>query len=199
MFMAPRESDTTTEIHISHDDICERCMERVQSGWPLNDMESQYKFMVKHVQPLEESWRPVSMEYKPDIIISVHPLMQHIPLWVLKWRGTLKKPVFVTIITDFNTCHRIMVAKRALLDGLESSRTSSIWLAHQAFFLLHNNLEGSVKRRELEMDPKLPAVTLMGGGEGMGPVKKTAKALGDALFDESMGPNWPSRRGYMWP
>ncbi|KAF9591209.1 hypothetical protein IFM89_002864 [Coptis chinensis] len=37
------------------------------------------------------------------------------------------------------------------------------------------------------MDPKLPAVLLMGGGEGMGPVKKTAKALGDALFDESMG------------
>ncbi|KAF9606401.1 hypothetical protein IFM89_025090, partial [Coptis chinensis] len=42
-------------------------------------------------------------------------------------------------------------------------------------------------RDELEMDPKLPAVLLMGGGEGMGPVKKTAKALGDALFNESMG------------
>ncbi|KAF9621603.1 hypothetical protein IFM89_023778, partial [Coptis chinensis] len=40
-----------------------------------------------------------------------------------------------------------------------------------AFFLLLDNLE----------------VLLMGGGEGMGPVKKTAKALGDALFDESMG------------
>ena len=34
------------------------------------------------------------------------------------------------------------------------------------------------------MDPELPAVLLMGGGEGMGPVKKTAKALGESLFDK---------------
>lgn len=42
-------------------------------------------------------------------------------------------------------------------------------------------------RRELELDPELPAVLLMGGGEGMGPVKKTAKALGDVLFDKELG------------
>lgn len=30
----------------------------------------------------------------------------------------------------------------------------------------------------------MQAVLLMGGGEGMGPVKKTAKALGEALFDK---------------
>ena len=46
------------------------------------------------------------MEYKPDIIISVHPLMQHIPLWVLKWQGLQKKVIFVTVITDLNSCHR---------------------------------------------------------------------------------------------
>lgn len=45
------------------------------------------------------------MEYKPDIIISVHPLMQHIPLWVLKWQGLQKKVIFVTVITDLSTCH----------------------------------------------------------------------------------------------
>lgn len=42
-------------------------------------------------------------------------------------------------------------------------------------------------RIELEMDPQLPAVLLMGGGEGMGPVKKTAKALGESLFDKELG------------
>lgn len=36
------------------------------------------------------------------------------------------------------------------------------------------------------MDQQLPAVLLMGGGEGMGPVKKTAKALGEALFDKEL-------------
>lgn len=39
-------------------------------------------------------------------------------------------------------------------------------------------------REELEMDPDLPAVLLMGGGEGMGPVRKTARALGESLFDK---------------
>ena len=34
------------------------------------------------------------------------------------------------------------------------------------------------------MDPDLPAVLLMGGGEGMGPVKKTAMALGESLYDK---------------
>ena len=42
-------------------------------------------------------------------------------------------------------------------------------------------------RKELELDPELPAVLLMGGGEGMGPVKKTAKALGESLFDKEQG------------
>ena len=46
------------------------------------------------------------MEYKPDIIISVHPLMQHIPLIVLKWQRLQEKVIFVTVITDLNTCHR---------------------------------------------------------------------------------------------
>lgn len=46
------------------------------------------------------------MEYKPDIIISVHPMMQHIPLQVLKWQKLHKKVTFVTVITDLNTCHR---------------------------------------------------------------------------------------------
>jgi 1,2-diacylglycerol 3-beta-galactosyltransferase len=45
------------------------------------------------------------MKYKPDVIISVHPLMQHIPLWVLKWQSLQAKIPFFTVITDLNTCH----------------------------------------------------------------------------------------------
>ena len=40
--------------------------------------------------------------------------------------------------------------------------------------------------RELELDPELPAVLLMGGG-GMGLVKKTARALEKSLFDTELG------------
>lgn len=37
------------------------------------------------------------------------------------------------------------------------------------------------------MEEHLPAVLLMGGGEGMGPIEATARALGDALYDENLG------------
>jgi 1,2-diacylglycerol 3-beta-galactosyltransferase len=81
------------------------------------------------------------MKYEPDMIISVHPLMQHIPLWVLKWQQQQQqhpKAVvpFVTVVTDLNTCHPTWfhhgvtrcycpsaeVASRALLRGLSSSQ-----------------------------------------------------------------------------
>lgn len=37
------------------------------------------------------------------------------------------------------------------------------------------------------MDEDLPAVLLMGGGEGMGPIEAAARALGSALYDENLG------------
>ena len=35
------------------------------------------------------------------------------------------------------------------------------------------------------MDEDLPAVLLMGGGEGMGPIEATARALADSLYDDA--------------
>ncbi|XP_052180934.1 monogalactosyldiacylglycerol synthase 2, chloroplastic-like [Diospyros lotus] len=194
------------------------------TGWPLNDMERSYKFMIRHVGLWAVAFHSTSppwihslylaaiaafyakeveaglMEYKPDIIISVHPLMQHIPQWVLKWQGLQKKVIFVTVITDLNTCHRTWfhpgvnrcycpseeVAKRALLDGLEESQIRVFGLPIRPSFC-RAVLSKDDLRTELEMDPELPAVLLMGGGEGMGPVRKTAEALGESLFDELLG------------
>ncbi|CAN0918568.1 Monogalactosyldiacylglycerol synthase 2, chloroplastic [Linum grandiflorum] len=186
-------------------------------------MERQYKFMVKHVQLWKVAFHSTSpkwihscylaaiaayyakeveaglMEYKPDIIISVHPLMQHIPLWVLKWQGLQKKVVFVTVITDLNTCHPTFhpgvdrcycpsneVAKRAAIDGLEESQIQVFGLPIRPSFARAVFTKEEL-REDLEMDPDLPAVLLMGGGEGMGPVKKTALALGESLYDKEFG------------
>lgn len=37
------------------------------------------------------------------------------------------------------------------------------------------------------MHEDLPAVLLMGGGEGMGPIEATARALENSLYDEDLG------------
>ncbi|XP_073003510.1 probable monogalactosyldiacylglycerol synthase 3, chloroplastic [Typha latifolia] len=186
-------------------------------------MERSYKFMVKHVQLWMVAFHGTSphwshclyltalaaiyakkvvvglMKYKPDIIISVHPLMQHIPLWVLKWQSLQQRVPFVTVNADLNTCNPTWfhngvtrcycpsekVAKRALLEGLGHSQIHVFGLPSRPSFC-HAVLVKEDLREELEMDPHLPAVLLMGGGEGMGPVKKTAKALDEALYDREL-------------
>ncbi|WOK92628.1 hypothetical protein Cni_G01319 [Canna indica] len=194
------------------------------AGWPLNNMDKTYKFLIKHVRLWKMAFHGTSprwvhclylaalayfyareveaglMEYKPDIIISVHPLMQHIPLWVLKWQELQNKVIFVTVITDLNTCHPTWfhngvtrcycpseeVSKRASLEGLEPSQICTFGLPIRPSFCRAVLNKGCL-RKELEMDLQLPAVLVMGGGEGMGPVKETAMALGESLFDEKLG------------
>ncbi|CAL9222733.1 unnamed protein product, partial [Arabidopsis halleri] len=98
--------------------------------------------------------------------------------------------------TDLNTCHRTWfhhgvsrcycpskeVAKRALVDGLDDSQIRVFGLPVRPSFP-RTIIYKDELRRELEIDLNLPAVLLMGGGEGMGPVQKTALALGDALYN----------------
>ncbi|XP_073010067.1 probable monogalactosyldiacylglycerol synthase 3, chloroplastic [Typha latifolia] len=207
------------EYKVFVQDLC-----KDHAGWPLNNMERSYKFMVKHVQLWKVAFHTTSprwvhcfylaalaafyakkveaglKKYKPDIIISVHPLMQHIPLWVLKWQGLQSRVLFVTVITDLNTCHPTWfhndvnrcycpseeVSKRALIENLQPSQIRVFGLPIRPSFCCAVLVKEDL-RKELEMDPDLPAVLLMGGGEGMGPVKKTAKALGESLFNHELG------------
>ncbi|RYR05924.1 hypothetical protein Ahy_B06g085747 isoform B [Arachis hypogaea] len=140
------------------------------------------------------------MKYKPDIIISVHPLMQHVPLRILRAKGLLEKIVFTTVVTDLSTCHPTWfhklvtrcycpttdVAKRAQKAGLQPSQIKIYGLPVRPSFVKPVRPK-DVLRRELGMDVNLPAVLLMGGGEGMGPIEATARALGNSLYDENNG------------
>ena len=49
-------------------------------------------------------------QYDPDLVVSVHPLMQHIPIRVLKRRirkGLMDPINFATVVTDFTTCSNL--------------------------------------------------------------------------------------------
>ncbi|KAJ1430182.1 Glycosyl transferase, family 28, C-terminal [Sesbania bispinosa] len=192
--------------------------------WPFNQLPRSYSFLVKHGPLWKMTYygtaprlvhqsnfaatstfiaREVAkglMKYQPDIIISVHPLMQHVPLRILRAKGLLKKIVFTTVVTDLSTCHPTWfhklvtrcycpttdVAKRALKAGLQQSQIKIYGLPVRPSFV--KPVRSKVElRRELGMDEDLPAVLLMGGGEGMGPIEATARALGDSLNDENLG------------
>ncbi|XP_038885494.1 monogalactosyldiacylglycerol synthase, chloroplastic isoform X1 [Benincasa hispida] len=192
--------------------------------WPFNQLPRSYNFLVKHGTLWKMTYyvtapkvihqsnfaatstfiaREVAkglMKYRPDIIISVHPLMQHVPLRILRSKGLLNKIVFTTVVTDLSTCHPTWfhklvtrcycpskeVAKRALKAGLQPSKLKVYGLPVRPSFVkpIRPKIE---LRKDLGMDENLPAVLLMGGGEGMGPIEATAKALSKALFDENHG------------
>ncbi|KAG6649750.1 monogalactosyldiacylglycerol synthase, chloroplastic-like isoform X2 [Carya illinoinensis] len=192
--------------------------------WPFNQLPRSYNFLVKHGTLWKMTYyasaprvvhqsnfaatstfiaREVAkglMKYQPDIIISVHPLMQHVPLRVLRSKGLLKKIVFTTVVTDLSTCHPTWfhklvtrcycpsaeVAKRALKAGLQPAQIKVYGLPVRPSFVKPVRSKFEL-RRELGMDENLPAVLLMGGGEGMGPIEATARALGGALYDENHG------------
>ncbi|KAL6533805.1 Monogalactosyldiacylglycerol synthase 1, chloroplastic [Orobanche hederae] len=192
--------------------------------WPFNQLPKSYNFLVKHGTLWKMTYyasaprvihrtnfaatstfiaREVAkglMKYQPDIIISVHPLMQHVPLRILRAKGLLKKIVFTTVVTDLSTCHPTWfhklvtrcycpseeVAKRALRAGLQRSQIKVYGLPVRPSFVKPVRLKGEL-RKDLGMDEHLPAVLLMGGGEGMGPIEATALVLGDALYDQIRG------------
>ncbi|KAG6495308.1 probable monogalactosyldiacylglycerol synthase 1, chloroplastic [Zingiber officinale] len=192
--------------------------------WPFNQLPRSYNFLVKHGALWKMTYygtaprlvhqphfaatstfiaREVAkglMKYQPDIIISVHPLMQHVPLRILKAKGLLNKIIFTTVVTDLSTCHptwfhRLVtrcycpsseVAKRAIKARLQPSQIKVYGLPVRPSFVKPVRPKVEL-RRELGMDENLPAVLLMGGGEGMGPIEATARALGDILYDENLG------------
>ncbi|GAB4836700.1 Monogalactosyldiacylglycerol synthase 1, chloroplastic [Ancistrocladus abbreviatus] len=192
--------------------------------WPFNQLPKSYNFLVKHGPLWKMTYygsaprvvhqsnfaatstfiaREVAkglMKYRPDIIISVHPLMQHVPLRILRSKGLLQKIVFTTVVTDLSTCHPTWfhklvtrcycpsneVARRAMKAGLKSSQIRVYGLPVRPSFVKPVRPKDEL-RKELGMDEHLPAVLLMGGGEGMGPIEITARALGKALYDDYLG------------
>ncbi|KAL6770016.1 MGD1 [Auxenochlorella protothecoides x Auxenochlorella symbiontica] len=189
--------------------------------WPCNRLPKTYSFLVKY--PF--LWRlgfltsqprfvhvPVTTataafvgpqvsrafdETRPDLVVSVHPLMQIVPVRVLRQRirnGLQKAINFATVVTDLTRCHntwyyhrvdRCFVAteasKRQALDmGLKEDQIRLYGLPIRPAFSRKYPPKEKL-RKSLQMDPRKPAILLVGGGEGMGPVERTVEALSKVL------------------
>ena len=141
--------------------------------------------------------------YQPDLIVSVHPLLQHAPLRILRQRiaaGKMKDTPFATVVTDFATCHttwfhkgvkRVFVPTQGIANiarrmGLKPSQIVMRGLPIRPDFCgRRGNVETARERgrlrRSLGLAADRPAVMIVGGGEGMGPVEATTAALARRL------------------
>lgn len=137
-------------------------------------------------------------QHKPDLIISVHPLMQLVSMLAMA-RRTTRIP-FVTVVTDLTTAHplwfhpqidAVYVASEntqamALKAGIAPQRVNLLGLPIRPAFARPPRPKADL-RAELGMALDLPAVLLVGGGEGIGPVEEIA-ALCNNNFSAS-GPH----------
>ncbi|KAK9840829.1 hypothetical protein WJX81_007551 [Elliptochloris bilobata] len=188
--------------------------------YPFNQIPRSYSFMVAHPalwkfnyylqQPrwvhvsTQRAWAPfvsrqvaqAFVEFEPDLVVSVHPLMQIIPQRVLaacaRERGVDPAP-FATVVTDLTTCHNTWFHRgvdrcfvptetcrsRALRMGLRPDQVVLHGLPIRPAFS-DARAPQRVLRKRLGMDSQLPAVLLVGGGEGMGAIEATLEAIATA-------------------
>lgn len=121
-----------------------------------------------------------------DMIVSVHPLANDPFLHALG----KSHPPFITVVTDLVTTHAMWYHKdvdlclvpteaarqRGLLAGLRPEQLKVVGLPVVECFCQPPG-DKSTLRRQLGWPPDVPIVLLVGGGEGMGPLEKTALAI----------------------
>ena len=139
---------------------------------------------------LRQGMTQLLVRYHPDVIVSVHPLLNHITLQVM--RDLDVRVPFITVITDLVTVHTAWVAPSvsACVVPTEAARTFAIarGLAPKRVRLLGMPIDpkfatppqGDARERKLALglDPDRPVILLVGGGEGAGGLSQAVYALG---------------------
>lgn len=186
--------------------------------WPINQLPRSYRRMVTDFLWLWKlAWRTAErntltepalrlmgwfvrrsihsafVEHQPDAVISVHPLMQHIPLRLLRKKLGLSIP-FVTVVTDLVSIAPIWyhpdvdrcfvpsteAVRRARRAGLSDEQIRLHGLPVRPAFARPLG-ETRALRRSLGLQEEPMTALLVGGGEGMGPVAAIAQAVAERL------------------
>lgn len=121
-------------------------------------------------------------DYDPDLVISVHPLCQELPLRCLKSLGNGERKIpFVTVVTDLGGAHPTWFSKEvdqcfvpsealkrtALKCGLRPSQITMHGLPIRPGFWRSQSTKPSL-RRKLGLKIAEKTVLVVGGGDGVG-------------------------------
>ncbi|HTZ55638.1 MAG TPA: glycosyltransferase [Candidatus Acidoferrum sp.] len=152
-----------------------------------------YRALVRFCEPLyRERLRDLFLSYHPDVIVSVHPLLNHAALRARADAGMQHIPI-VTVITDLGKVHESWlmpdanavvvpareVYERALSRGISPNR---LRLLGQPIHPKFDDVVGTKQelRRQLGLPEDRLIVMLMAGGEGGGKLLPTTLALAKA-------------------
>jgi 1,2-diacylglycerol 3-beta-galactosyltransferase len=149
-----------------------------------------YRTIVRFCEPLyRERLRDSFLMYRPDVIVSVHPLLNHAALRARADAGLLRVPL-ITVITDLGRVHEGWllpeadmtvvpaqeVYQRALERGVPPERLRL--LGHPVHPKFEDVSETKAEiRKGLGLPSDRPIALLMAGGEGGGKLLPTTLAL----------------------
>lgn len=161
-------------------------------GYYLSDGQARAQLIARTTWPyVRHSARQLVENHPSDVVVAVHPLAIAPVLHVLKKKTT--RPPFITVVTDLVTGHALWYhpgtdlcvvpteasRRRALGCGLRPDQVEVIGLPVANRFC-QPPADRVALRARLGWPQDLPVVLLVGGVEGMGPLKKTALAIANA-------------------
>jgi len=133
------------------------------------------------------------IETRPDLVISVHGLLNEVPLRAIRQAGCAAP--FVSVVVDGGLPPVSWFTKRAALccvpdeairhmaidAGMSPARVVVTGLPIRRAFVEVRELDETEARQALGLDPDLPLVLIMGGGAGMGRVGAMTSAVAARL------------------
>ena len=128
---------------------------------------------------------------QPDIIVSIHPMLNHVTVHALEELG-LRIP-FLTVVTDLVSVHYAWFApgvdsyvvpteqakKLYLKRGLDPRRVDLLGMPIDPKFTLKVEAKEVLQQR-FALKPDLPVVLLVGGGDGAGGLHNAVRAISQA-------------------
>lgn len=159
-------------------------------GYRLSDGSRRARLLAATSWPyLRRQMRKLVERHPSDLIVSLHPLANAPALRALG----KKHPPFITVVTDLVTVHAFWyhphvdlcvvptsaAYRRAIKFGMKAEQMRVIGLPVADRFCRPAGDRSTIRAR-LEWDTDRPMILLVGGGEGMGPLEKTARAIAKA-------------------
>jgi len=160
--------------------------------------------IIEHVTTYD-SFRDAIMERDADVIVSVHPLCQHLPNMIVREinqerRNSSKIPVvFVTVVTDLCSAHASWFSPETAVTfcPTEELKQAAIqWGSGvtEEQFVVHGlpirppfwspqTVSKATVRTKLRLNPDLRSILLMAGGDGVGNIKAQANAIAKKLSE----------------
>jgi 1,2-diacylglycerol 3-beta-galactosyltransferase len=165
-------------------------------GYHLSDGNRRARLITATTWPyVRSAIRNLVAQHPSDLIVSVH-LLATGP--VLRALGS-QRPPFITVVTDLVSVHALWYHRRAdlcivptaaarqrgLIYGMPSEKMKVVGLPVADRFCQPAG-DRRALREKLGWPQDLPVILLVGGGEGMGPLEKTALAIAEANFTAAL-------------